>query len=190
MHLPQKSACLHRPAAAVHWLEPQPSQWHRHDQVPSPGGRVAGRTASPLDECGKTLQHHGTATRLGTHLEPDPLSIVEAYLAARDTFDYERARTYLADEGFEFESPVLRFDSADAFLQHMSLTSGIVQSIETRKVFVDGADVCHLQTYQVQISEKFSVAMAHWARVCDGRIVRIEVLFDASAYRDLFPGDA
>ncbi len=125
----------------------------------------------------------------GTPLESDPLSVVEAYFAARDASDYERARTYLADEGFEFDSPIMRFKSADDFIQHIALASGIVQSVETRKVFVDGSDVCHFQTYRLQISEKFSVAFAHWARVHEGRIVRIEALFDASAYRELFPGE-
>jgi hypothetical protein len=30
--------------------------------------------------------------------------------------------------------------------------------------------------------------MVQWARVRDGRIARIEALFDASEYRRLFPG--
>ena len=137
---------------------------------------------------GKPCNIFSEPAHSGTPLESDPLSVVVAYFAARDTFDYERARTFLADEGFAFESPIMRFNSADDFIQHLSLASGIVQSVENRKVFVDGADVCHFQTYRVQISEKFSIAVAHWARVRDGRIVRIEAVFDASAYRELFPG--
>jgi ketosteroid isomerase-like protein len=120
-------------------------------------------------------------------LDRDPLSVVEDYFAARDAFDYERARTLLADVGFELVSPILRFDSADAFVQHASLTAGIVQSVATRKVFVDGEDVCHFQTFRIQISEKLEIPIAHWAKVRNGRIVRIEAIFDASVYRDLFP---
>ena len=122
-------------------------------------------------------------------MESDPLSVVEAYFAARDTFDYERARTFLADEGFAFESPIMRIGSANDFIQHLSLTSGIVQSVENRKVFVDGADLCHILTYRIQISEKQDVAVAQWTRVLGGRIVRMEVIFDASVYRDLFPDE-
>lgn len=120
-------------------------------------------------------------------LEPDPLSVVTDYLAALHAFDYERARSCLADEGFEFTSPTHRFDSADDFIGHVTLAGGIMQSAQTRKVFVDGADLCHILTYRVQISEKQDVAVALWTRVNAGRIRRIELIFDASIYRDLFP---
>jgi hypothetical protein len=120
-------------------------------------------------------------------LAADPLSVVEGYLAARDAYDYERARTFLADSGFSFRSPIARFDSADAFVQYSALAGGIIQSVERRRVFADGPDVCHFLTYRIQISEKQSVEVAHWAQVSDGRIARIEAIFDATAYRMLFP---
>ncbi|HYN76286.1 MAG TPA: hypothetical protein VES73_00645 [Lamprocystis sp. (in: g-proteobacteria)] len=119
----------------------------------------------------------------------DPLAVVEAFLAAQERFDFERARELLADQGFSFRSPVLCFDSADHLIQYSAHSSGIIQSVETRKVFVDGPDVCHLLTYRIQISEKLAVDVAHWAYVGDGRIQRIEAIFDASLYRDLFPTD-
>jgi hypothetical protein len=120
-------------------------------------------------------------------LEPDPLSVTTDYLAAMHAFDYERARSFLADEGFEFTSPIDHFDSADDFIHHASHAGGIIQSARIRKVFVDGADLCHIMTYRIQISEKQDVAMALWTRVQRGRIARIEAIFDASVYRDLFP---
>jgi hypothetical protein len=33
------------------------------------------------------------------------------------------------------------------------------------------------------------VAVALWTRVREGRIARIEAIFDASVYRDLFPDE-
>lgn len=120
-------------------------------------------------------------------LEPDPLSVVTDYLAALAAFDYDRARACLADEGFEYTSPIHRFQSADAFIGHIMGVGGIVHSSQTRKVFVDGEDLCHILTYRIQISEKQDVAAALWTRVQGGRIVRIEAIFDASLYRELFP---
>ena len=117
----------------------------------------------------------------------DPLAIVEAFLVAQDRFDFERARGLLADRGFSFRSPVMCFDSADHLIQYTAHSSGIVQSVEVRKVFVDGPDVCHFLTYRIQISEKLAVDVAQWAHVEDGRIQRLEAVFDASLYRDLFP---
>lgn len=120
-------------------------------------------------------------------MEPDPLSVVTDYLNAARTFDYERARACLADQGFEFTSPILQFHSADDFIRHSALTGAIIQSAEVRKVFVDGPELCHILTYRIQISEKQDLAAALWTRVQAGRIVRIEAIFDASVYRGLFP---
>lgn len=122
-------------------------------------------------------------------MEPDPLTVATEYLAALQAFDYERARTVLADEGFEFLSPTHHFRSADDLVRFMSLSGGIVQSVQTRKVFASGPDICHILTYRIQISEKQDVAVALWTRVREGRITRIEAIFDASVYRDLFPDE-
>jgi hypothetical protein len=122
-------------------------------------------------------------------VEPDPLTVATEYVAALQAFDYERARTLLADEGFEFLSPTHRFQSADDLVRFMSLSGGIVQSVQTRKVFASGPDVCQVLTYRIQISEKQDVAVALWTRVRAGRITRIEAIFDASVYRDLFPDE-
>jgi hypothetical protein len=121
-------------------------------------------------------------------LSADPLSVVEAFFAASDAFDFERARTLLADQGFSFRSPIAMFDCADHFIQYGAHMSGIIQSVQVRKVFVDGPDVCHFLTYRIQISEKLSVDAVQWTHVEDGHILRIETLFDASVYRELFPG--
>ena len=111
---------------------------------------------------------------------------VDAFLDAIESHDYERARRYLADDGFRYESPISRFSSADDFIQHLSLLGGIVRRIERRKVFVDGEDVCHLLVYVTQLSDKEATKVAHWSRVVDGRIRCIEVLFDTHWYRQLF----
>ncbi len=121
-------------------------------------------------------------------MSADPLSIVEAFFAARDAFDFERARAFLADQGFSFRSPIAEFDCADHFIQYNAHASGIIQSVQIRKVFVDGPDVCHFLTYRIQISEKLSVDAVQWTHVERGRILRIEALFDASVYREFFTG--
>lgn len=120
----------------------------------------------------------------------DPLSVVDAYFAAQLARDFAAMRALLADQGFSYASPIAVFDQADDFVRYSAFSSGIVIDSQVRKVFVDGGDICHFLTYRVQISEKVAIAVAHWARVREGRIVRIEVLFDASLYRDLFPGGA
>lgn len=111
---------------------------------------------------------------------------VDEYLDAIVSHDYERARSFLADEGFRYESPISSFSFADDFMQHLSLLGGVLQGMERTKVFVDGQDVCHFLIYVMQLSDKESVKVAHWARVVDGRIQRIEILFDTHWYRQMF----
>jgi hypothetical protein len=122
-------------------------------------------------------------------VSPDPRSVVEAYLAAQSARDFDAMRDRLADTGFCYTSPIARIEHADAFIQYAMVSSGIILDRVVRKVFIDGDDVCHILTYRIQISDKECVDVAHWAQVRDGRIQRIEVLFDASLYRALFPTD-
>jgi hypothetical protein len=143
-----------------------------------------------LDASGKTLQHGGSfSPNREPTVTPDPLSIVDAYLAAQLARDYETMRGLLADTGFCYRSPIAMFDRADEFIQYAAVSSGIVIDREIRKVFVDGDDICHFMTYRIQISEKLAVEAAQWSHVHEGRIQRIEAIFDASAYRELFPSD-
>lgn len=119
----------------------------------------------------------------------DPLSIVDAYFAAQSARDFEAMRGFLADQGFYYRSPIAMFDRADEFIQYAAVSSGIILDREIRKVFVDGDDICHFMTYRIQISEKLAVEAAQWSHVHEDRIQRIEAIFDASAYRELFPSD-
>ncbi len=143
-----------------------------------------------MDASGKTLHHESS---FSPNREPtvtlDPPSIVDAYLAAQLARDYETMRGLLADTGFCYRSPIASFDRADDFIQYATLSSGIILDREIRKVFVDGNDICHFMTYRIQISEKLAVEAAQWSRVHEGRIQRIEAIFDASVYRELFPSD-
>jgi hypothetical protein len=120
-------------------------------------------------------------------LSQDPRALTDAFVAACAAFDFEQARSLLADSGFEYSSPIHHFDDADAFIEHLTLTGGIVHSMTVRKVFVDGPDVCHFLTYRLQISDKLSVDVVQWAQVHGERIQRIEAVFDASEYHNLFP---
>ena len=117
---------------------------------------------------------------------PQPRAIIDAYLDALSAHDYENARTYLAETGFCYQSPISNFSNPDDFMQHWSLSAGIVQRIETLKVFVDGGDLCHFLRFVVQLSERESVKVAQWSRVVDGRIQSLELVFDAYLYRRMF----
>jgi hypothetical protein len=116
--------------------------------------------------------------------------LVERFLDALESHDYDRARDLLADEGFRYESPISSFSSADDFIQHFTLMGGILHKIDRLKVFVDGPDLCHILVFVTQLSDKESMKAALLTRVSGGRIQRIEALFDTHWYRRMLePGD-
>lgn len=114
-------------------------------------------------------------------------AVVEAFLDAIEKHDPERARSLLADVGFHYRSPISEFSDADAFIADMTYRTGILRRFELRKAFVDGGDVCHFLSVHIQISSRVKVDAVLWAQVADGRVQRMEMLFDAYPYRSLFP---
>jgi hypothetical protein len=116
----------------------------------------------------------------------DPLAVVERYLDALTAHDHDAVAALIAPAGFRYESPIANIAERNAFLEYMMMTSGILRGIERRRVFVDGADVCHWLMLDTQLSERVSTRAVQWATVSDGRISRIELLFDPYRWRLLF----
>jgi hypothetical protein len=116
----------------------------------------------------------------------DATAVVESYLDAVVAREHERVRGLLADRGFVYDSPIARFSCADDYVQYLALTSAILRRIERRHAFADGDDVCHWLVIETQLSERVATHAAQWARVADGRICFLEMLFDPYRYRLLF----
>ena len=116
----------------------------------------------------------------------EPRQVVDRYLDALARRDYDRARTFLADRGFSYTSPIASFDSADDLVEYLTMVSGIVERMERRKIFVDGSDVCHFLTYTTRIAEREQTQVVQWAHVDGERIRRIELVFDAHQFKIMF----
>lgn len=116
----------------------------------------------------------------------DARAVVDAYLAAIAARDFERARALLADDGLLIETPVGRFDDADAFIDFFSTSSAIVDRVEVLQVFSDGDSCCHWLRYHTQVSEKVTTIVVQRAKVSAGRISYIESVFDAHRYHSMF----
>ena len=115
----------------------------------------------------------------------EPRELVDAYLAALTARDYELARSLLADEGFTYLSPMTSLDNADNFAEYMLYTGGVVAGMNVRKVFVDGGDVCHFLMLTTYLGDKRMTPVVHLAQVIDGRIRRIELIYDAHDYKQM-----
>lgn len=112
--------------------------------------------------------------------------VVHAYLEALAGRDFDRARTYLADAGFHYRSPVSAIDGADAYMQDISRVWPILEGIECRKTFVSSNEVCDILTIKTRMSDLRNTTLVHWATVERGKIVTVEVFYDAREHAAMF----
>ena len=115
-----------------------------------------------------------------------PLVVVNRYLDAIAGRDFEMARSCLADTGFRYLSPIAEFADPDAFVASMEGVGAILHDIKTVHSFVDGDTVCHVLDVRVSMSGYQTRRVVQLAKVREGHIVDLEVLFDASEYRRMF----
>ena len=118
--------------------------------------------------------------------ESDAGRIVTAYLDALEDRDFERLRTCLSDTGFSYRSPVSMTDDADTFIILISRIGPILESIERVRTFVDGNDVCSILKFRTTMEALKEVSVVQLTTVANGKIVAMEVFFDASEYNKMF----
>ena len=113
--------------------------------------------------------------------------VVAQYLSAFYTGDFDRAKAVVAP-GFSFRGPFLQVQGRDAFFAGAQGLRPIVRGHQLLRQWVDGADVSSI--YDVifdTLSGTGRVPMSEWHIVHDGRLTSALVLFDAAAFRSLFP---
>jgi len=115
----------------------------------------------------------------------EPAQIVEIYLKAFEHGDFDRVRSCLSD-AFSYTGPTARFSDPESFIENIWHVGQIIHHIEIRKIFIEGNDVCTIMNFHVHLDERRSVPVVQWAKVEDGKIISIEVFFDASDYTAMF----
>ena len=111
--------------------------------------------------------------------------IITAFIDAIEARDFERAREYLSDTQFFYRSPVSRTDNADICISLVSRIGPILERIERRRTFVDGAEVCSILLYRTTMENLKEVPVVQLAAVTAGKITSLEVFFDASEYNKM-----
>jgi ketosteroid isomerase-like protein len=112
-----------------------------------------------------------------------PAEVVDAYFTAFAARDFDRLRECLSDGAFSHRSPIAAIDDADTYAAYMSRIGPVLESLERRRTFVDGDEVCAIVDYRIRISELMHAPVVSWFRVANGRIAAIETFFDATEYR-------
>ncbi|HOP17972.1 MAG: hypothetical protein KDI22_11010 [Gammaproteobacteria bacterium] len=118
--------------------------------------------------------------------DTDALALVDAYLGAIAKRDFDAARGYLSDTDFRYVSPIGKYDDADVFISNIERIGPILVKMETRFRSVQGSRVAHFLDVTVSIAEYVTYRSAQLTEVANGRITRMEVIFDASDYQRMF----
>jgi YHS domain-containing protein len=111
---------------------------------------------------------------------PNNGEIVERYVTALYAGDYETARQYLAQD-VSFRGPAASFSSADDYLKATQHAVRAVKHVDTRKVFVDGSDVCIFFDLHIEHPVE-SIAIADWYHLEGGKIASIHSILDTGPF--------
>ena len=109
---------------------------------------------------------------------------VQAFMKAMEHGDLAAARKCLADD-LSFAGPLETFRAAEPYLESLKKLHPIIERVNVKKMFVDGADVCLLYD-MVTKTPAGTVFVAEWHQVSDGKIRAIRVVFDARPFAAMF----
>lgn len=118
-----------------------------------------------------------------------PKATILAYIDAIEALDFSTARSFFADEGFEYIGPNMRFTDPDALLTFQFGMGPIQKSIDTRRVVTEGDEVCVLLDYKTYFEPIGDVRVAIWAKVLNGKIQKLEVFYNAAVVESMLAVD-
>lgn len=114
--------------------------------------------------------------------------IVQQFQQAIGRGDVAAARKYL-DDNLSFQGPFDNFDKPEPYLESLGKLHPIVEGVDVKRMFVDGADVCLLYDLRYALGADKSAGVsfiAEWFQVKGDKIASIRVAFDARPFEPLF----
>jgi limonene-1,2-epoxide hydrolase len=110
--------------------------------------------------------------------DTSPARVVEAWSRALNDRDFERARSFLADD-LHFEGPIDTFDRADDYVTAIRNLMGMARGMEHQGVLAQGDDVAVFYRLDTPVAV---APVAEWYTVRDGKIVTLRAYFDARPF--------
>lgn len=114
--------------------------------------------------------------------ESSAVAVARNYLEAFGRKDFETCRKLLDNREFAFVGPMERHSTAESLIASMKKMEPMIGSVKIRKVIGDGTDVCAVYDFFAPASGD-PHRIAELLTVRNGKIVRDELFFDASAFR-------
>jgi hypothetical protein len=116
----------------------------------------------------------------------DPRELVKSYLEAVGARDFELARSFLADKGFSYNSPIGVFDDADRFIESISAVGPILEKLTIRHLFAVESEAIAVVDALITLHGYVTRTIAILFNLENGRISTMEAIFDASEYHRMF----
>ena len=119
----------------------------------------------------------------------EPMQLLESYIDAIAARDFAAVRGHLSDHEFRQVSPIAQFDDPDEFVASMEAVGAILHKIDIIHRFQDDDVVCHVLDFVVHLDTRRTRRIVQLARVCGGKIVDLEVIFDATEFHRMIVRD-
>jgi hypothetical protein len=116
-----------------------------------------------------------------------PAEVVNAYLTAFYSADFESARPLIAED-FSFHGPFVQLRGRDPFLDSAAGLKPIVRGHRLLRQWAEGDETCSWYDVDLQTPARSgTVTMSEWHAVRESRLVSGRVVFDAAALRAFLP---
>ncbi|MBJ6136701.1 nuclear transport factor 2 family protein [Marinobacter litoralis] len=118
-----------------------------------------------------------------------PKEIVAQFIADVSAQRLEKAKTLLAEEGFEYVGPNMRFLNRDDMVSYQFGMVAIQKDLVLRQLSADGEHVYAILDYQTYFEQIGDVRLAVWFRVRDDKIQTVETFYNAAVVENMLGGN-
>ncbi|MCK0105252.1 MAG: nuclear transport factor 2 family protein [Marinobacter sp.] len=118
-----------------------------------------------------------------------PKEIVAQFIADVSAQRLEKAKTLLAEEGFEYVGPNMRFLNRDDMVSYQFGMVAIQKDLVLRQLSADGEHVYAILDYQTYFEQIGDVRLAVWFRVRDEKIQTVETFYNAAVVENMLGGN-
>lgn len=115
----------------------------------------------------------------------EPRNVAHEYYQSIARKDPAAARRFLADD-LVFVGLFETFTNAEAYLKALTGLLQIVTRFEVQAIIVEGNEVAVLFELETTAPAEAVTLVAEWIRVRDGKIVRVQAVFDGRPFAAMF----
>ncbi len=117
-----------------------------------------------------------------------PKDIVAQFIADIHAQRFDEAKTLLAEEGFEYVGPNMRFLSPDDMLSYQFGMAAIQKDLILRQLSADAEHVFAILDYRTYFEPIGDVRLAVWFRVRNDKIQTVEAFYNAAVVENMLGG--